>query len=110
MWRTWRNHWRLCVGLSCVLALAGCAGHYLMQRDPWRKDAEIACLKSGAVKESGTIVRIEPINGPGMCGADFPMKVAALGDSPMLSYSGTCVRPAMCPTPVREMPDRNVGR
>ncbi|RKE68297.1 hypothetical protein DFP91_4672 [Pseudorhodoplanes sinuspersici] len=87
----------MCVGLSCVLALAGCAGHYLMQRDPWRKEAELACLKSGAVKESGTIVRIEPINGPGMCGADFPMKVAALGDSPMLSYSGDLRPPGDVP-------------
>lgn len=87
MVRTLRKQWRVLIGVSCVLALAGCAGHYFMQRDPWRKDAEIACLKSGAVKESGTIVRIQPINGPGICGADFPMKVAALGDSPMMSYS-----------------------
>jgi hypothetical protein len=97
MWRVLRNHWRWGVGVSCVLALAGCAGHYLVQRDPWRKEAEIACLKSGAVRESGTIVRIEPINGPGMCGADFPMKVAALGDSPMLSYSGDLRPPGNVP-------------
>jgi hypothetical protein len=97
MWRTLRKHWRLCVGVSCVLALAGCAGHYFVQRDPWRKDAEVACLKSGAVRESGTIVRIEPINGPGMCGADFPMKVAALGDSPMLGYSGDLRPPGDVP-------------
>jgi len=87
MVRALRKHWRVLIGVSGVLALAGCAGHYFMQRDPWRKEAEIACLKSGAVRESGTIVRIQPINGPGMCGADFPMKVAALGDSAMLSYS-----------------------
>ncbi len=80
-----------------MLVLAGCAGHYFMQRDPWRKDAEVACLKSGAVKESGTIVRIQPINGPGICGADFPMKVAALGDSPMLGYSGDLRPPGDVP-------------
>ena len=68
-----------------------------MQRDPWRKDAEIACLKSGAVRESGTIVRIEPINGPGMCGADFPMKVVALGESSMLGYSGDLRPPGNVP-------------
>ena len=68
-----------------------------MQRDPWRKDAEIACLKSGAVKETGTIVRIEPINGPGMCGADFPLKVAAFGDSAMLGYSGDLRPPGSVP-------------
>jgi hypothetical protein len=87
MRRTLCHHWRRCVtGLSLVL-LAGCAGHYLVQREPWRKDAELACLQSGAVRESGTIVRVEPINGPGMCGADFPLKVAALGDQPLLGYS-----------------------
>ncbi|MFN3350146.1 MAG: extensin family protein [Pseudorhodoplanes sp.] len=82
------RHWRGCVtGLGLIL-LAGCAGHYLVQREPWRKEAELACLKSGAVRETGTIVRIEPINGPGMCGADFPLKVAALGEQTLMSYSG----------------------
>src|SRR5262249_5163776 len=42
-------------------------------------------------------VRIEPINGPGICGADFPMKVAALGDSPMMSYSDTLRPPGSVP-------------
>lgn len=87
MLRVLRHHWRLCVCLAGFVLLAGCAGHYFMQREPWRKEAELACLQSGTVKESGTIVRIEPINGPGMCGADFPLKVAALGDQPLLGYS-----------------------
>ena len=87
MLRTLSHHWRRSVTGAGLLLLAGCAGHYLVQREPWRKDAELACLQSGAVKESGTIVRVEPINGPGMCGADFPLKVAALGDQPLLGYS-----------------------
>ena len=41
----------------------------------------MACLKSGAVKENAELVRISPISGPGACGAEFPLKVAALGDS-----------------------------
>ena len=41
----------------------------------------MACLKSGAVKESAELVRISPISGPGVCGAEFPLKVAALGES-----------------------------
>lgn len=81
------HHWRKCVTGMGVILLAGCAGHYFAQREPWRKDAELACLQSGAVKESGTIVRIEPINGPGVCGADFPLKVAALGDQSLMGYS-----------------------
>ena len=41
----------------------------------------IACLKSGAVKESAELVRIDPISGPGVCGAEYPLKVAALGEN-----------------------------
>jgi hypothetical protein len=41
----------------------------------------MACLKSGAVKETADLVRINPISGPGVCGAEFPLKVAALGES-----------------------------
>ena len=99
MLRALRKRWRLCAGLSLTAILAGCAGAYFVQREPWRKEAEIACLKSGTVRESGTIVRIEPINGPGMCGADFPMKVAALGDNPALAFSGTLRPPGEVPQP-----------
>jgi hypothetical protein len=97
MLRAFRQRWRLWAALGVAATLAGCAGAYFVQRDPWRKEAEIACLKSGTVRESGTIVRIEPINGPGMCGADFPMKVAALGDNPALAFSGTLRPPGEVP-------------
>ena len=71
------------VGSFVLVSLAGC-GRGLFQsaeREPWRSEAEIACLKSGAVKESPDLVRINPISGPGVCGAEFPLKVAALGES-----------------------------
>lgn len=68
---------------SCVLvALAGCGrGFMTAEREPWRAEAEKACLKSGAVKETADLVRIDPISGPGACGAEFPLKVAAFGES-----------------------------
>jgi hypothetical protein len=71
------------VGSVVLVSLAGCGRGFFQsaEREPWRGEAEVACLKSGAVKESAEIVRIEPISGPGMCGADFPLKVAALGES-----------------------------
>jgi hypothetical protein len=87
MLRVLRDRWRVCVAATGLVLLAGCAGHYFAQREPWRKEAELTCLQSGAVKESGTIVRIDPINGPGTCGADYPLKVAALGDSALMGYS-----------------------
>ncbi|QAU45479.1 extensin family protein [Bradyrhizobium guangzhouense] len=74
------------VGSIVLVSLAGCGrGFFQAEREPWRAEAEAACLKSGAVKESADIVRIDPISGPGMCGAEFPLKVAAIGE-PSSSY------------------------
>jgi hypothetical protein len=39
------------------------------------------------------IVKISPIEGPGMCGADFPLKVSALGEGAALGYINEPVRP-----------------
>ena len=70
------------VGSFVLVSLAGCGrGFFSAEREPWRAEAEIACLKSGVVKESPELVRISPISGPGVCGADYPLKVAALGES-----------------------------
>jgi hypothetical protein len=71
------------VGSLVLVSLTGCGRGFFQsaEREPWRAEAEIACLKSGAVKEGPDIVRIEPISGPGICGADYPLKVAALGEA-----------------------------
>jgi hypothetical protein len=70
------------VGSIVLVSLAGCGrGFFSEEREPWRAEAEIACLKSGAVKEHAELVRMSPISGPGVCGAEFPLKVAALGES-----------------------------
>ena len=71
------------VGSFVLVSLAGCGGGFFQsaEREPWRAEAEIACLKSGAVKETPELVRISPISGPGVCGAEFPLKVAALGEA-----------------------------
>src|SRR5438477_1692225 len=70
------------VGSFVLVSLAGCGRGFFQsaEREPWRAEAEVACLKSGAVKESPELVRIDPISGPGACGAQFPLKVAALGE------------------------------
>jgi hypothetical protein len=76
------------VGSFALLALAGCGGGWLMeQREAWRHEAEVACLKSGSVKFTSSVTQVAAINGPGMCGADFPLKVAALGESPLMSFA-----------------------
>ena len=70
------------VGSFVLVSLAGCGrGFFSEEREPWRAEAEVACLKSGVVKEGPDIVRINPISGPGACGADFPLKVSALGEN-----------------------------
>src|SRR3984957_5291423 len=70
------------VGSFALVSLVGCGhGFFSEEREPWRAEAEVACLKSGAVKEGPDLVRISPISGPGAWGADFPLKVTALGES-----------------------------
>src|SRR3978361_2036300 len=70
-------------GSFVLVSLAGCGRGFFQaaEREPWRAEAEVACLKSGAVKENADLVRINPISGPGICGAEFPLKVAALGEA-----------------------------
>ena len=80
------------VVVGSLAVLAACSGRFLSEpREAWRHDAEIACLNSGAVGEAGK-VRIQPISGPGACGADFPLKVSALGAGMPLAF-GDDLRP-----------------
>lgn len=74
------------VGSLVLVALLGC-GRWFEQRDLWRHDAEVECLQSGAVREGPSVTRMSPIAGPGVCGADFPLKVAALGSGPALGFA-----------------------
>src|SRR5215467_10742572 len=85
------------VGLLAVLAACS-GGRYLSEpRAAWRRDAEITCINSGALSESAGKVRIEPINGPGACGADFPLKVSALGASMPLGFGDELRPPSNIP-------------
>ena len=63
------------VGSLVLVALLGC-GRWFEQRDPWRHDAEVECLQSGAIRQGPAVTLMSPIEGPGACGADFPLKVA----------------------------------
>src|SRR5260370_21136060 len=73
--------------LGVLGVLAGCSGSmFFAEREPWRHDAELQCLATGMVKEGAGITRMQPIRGPGVCGADFPLKVSILGESAPLGY------------------------
>src|SRR5262249_6738372 len=62
-------------------------GGFFAERAPWPHEVEVQCLNAGAVKEGAGILRIRPIHGPGVCRADFPLKVSTLGESAPLGYS-----------------------
>ena len=89
-------------GLTAVLLmLAGCGRSIMFsgERDTWRHDAEVACMKSGTVKIGVDVVEAKPIEGPGICGADFPLKVAALGEgSTAMSYGDELRPPGSIPS------------
>ncbi len=87
-------------GAVALLTLAGCGRsflHFGEERAAWRHQAEVSCLKSGAVKIGAGVVQMQPIEGPGMCGADFPLKVAMLGESTALGYADEPRPPAGIP-------------
>ena len=79
--------------IAALGVLAGCGHYWFGEREAWRREAEVACINSGAVKETPERVRISAINGPGICGADFPLRVSALGDSAPLGYDDEPLRP-----------------
>ena len=84
--------------LGLIGLLAGCSGGgFLAEREPWRHEAEAQCLNSGAVREGAGVVRISPIHGPGMCGADFPLRVSTLGETSSLGYSDDPRPPGLIP-------------
>ena len=88
-----RVHFYIAGGVA-LLALAGCGRSFLHygERASWRHEAEVTCLKSGTVKLGAGVVQMEPIEGPGMCGAEFPLKVAVLGEGTAMGYADD-VRP-----------------
>jgi hypothetical protein len=93
---------RYLVGSLVVLGLAACGHHWLAERDAWRHEAEVACLKSGQVKEGALLIRVEPISGPGICGADFPLKVSAIGEGAPIGFDDELRPPGSIPNAPRQ--------
>jgi hypothetical protein len=90
--------------LVALIALAGCSHYMWAEREPWRRDAEAACLNGGEVKESPTRVRISAIDGPGACGIAYPLRVSSLGDGGPLGYTDEAV------VPLASIPDASMPR
>jgi Extensin-like protein C-terminus len=76
-----------------LAALSGCARMWFAEREPWRREAEVACLQSGAVKESPYVAIVSAIDGPGVCGADYPLRVSGLGEPAVPGFAEEVPRP-----------------
>jgi hypothetical protein len=97
------------VGLAklCVLnVVAGCSiGSFFAEREPWRLEAEAQCVNAGIVREGAGVVRTKAIQGPGVCGAEYPLRVSILDESTPLGYAGE-VRPSAAYPSRSAEPDR----
>jgi hypothetical protein len=75
-------------GCLLLLGLAACgASVSFEEREPWRHEAEETCLQSGAVREGPSVAMVKAIDGPGVCGIDHPLRVAALGEPSVMSFA-----------------------
>jgi hypothetical protein len=86
------NSWRLLPPrlFPCLLllGLAACGANISFEeRESWRRDAEAACLQSGGVKAGPAVAMVRPIEGPGICGIDYPLRVAALGEPALMGFA-----------------------
>jgi hypothetical protein len=83
------------VALSLVgVGLTGCGLFRFEQREPWRAQAEQACLAERQVQPTAYMSRSSKIDGPGACGVDYPFKVAAFsGGSVALNKQVTLACP-----------------
>jgi hypothetical protein len=88
--------WAIIIG--AIALIAGCSGGgFFAVRDAWRQEAEVQCFESGAVREGAGIVRISPIRGPGVCGAEYPLKVSSLGEATPMAYADDLRPPGTVP-------------
>lgn len=80
--------------------LAGCGKFQKPQRAPWRDQAEAQCLASGQVQLSAYVsLRGKAIDGPGTCGMEKPLKVAAFANgSVALTSNATLACPVVATT------------
>lgn len=83
-----------------LLALTGCGKFQKPQRAAWRDQAEAACLASRQVQLSSYVsLREKPIDGPGTCGMEKPLRVSAFSDGGVgLTSNATLACPIVATT------------
>ncbi len=69
------------ISFTCVgLVLTGCAMFRFEKREPWRAEAENACITKRLVRISDDVTTTAAIDGPGACGMEHPFRVLAFAD------------------------------
>lgn len=63
-----------------IASLSGCGTFNRPQREAWRGQVELACLKSGAIVQTSFVRPAKEIDGPGTCGLDHPFEIYAVSD------------------------------
>ncbi len=76
----WRGAVRYSVFSGVLVLLSGCGLFDFEQREPWRDEAEQACLAAKAVKVSAYVEPAREIDGPGACGMLRPFRLSAVAD------------------------------
>jgi hypothetical protein len=71
---------RIVVAAAVASVVAGCGLRMFEQREPWRTEAEVACISEGQVRPSDHIRPASEIDGDGACGMTRPFKVSAFAD------------------------------
>lgn len=75
--------WRSVLAFSALAlfgaGLTGCALNKFEQREPWRDQAEQACLSKRLVEATEFVTPVKAIEGPGTCGMQQPLRVTRLG-------------------------------
>lgn len=82
------------------VGIAGCGKFQKPQRAAWRDQAEAQCLASRQVQLSAYVsLREKPIDGPGTCGMEKPLRVAAFANgSVALTSNATLACPVVATT------------
>lgn len=90
----------IALGLVGAAGLAGCGKFQKPQRAAWRDQAEAACMASREVQLSAYVsLRGKAIDGPGTCGMQQPLKVAAFANGGIgLTSSATLSCPVVATT------------
>jgi hypothetical protein len=81
-WFPWRA-----LGCGLLFALSACSHVTFDEREPWRQEAEMVCMQSGTVKQGAAVATVKAIDGPGVCGIAYPLRVTALGETALTSYA-----------------------